>query len=509
MKKIAIVSTIAAFAVMGHAADANLAAELATLKAQVAELKKNQESMNVAGLAEQMKELKTKTGGDNIKWSADYRASYDQVSYTTVGDGAGKSSAGVLSNRLWLGAKAAPRNDLSFVAQIAYNKTFGDTANHSQSAVSSSSAGYYNTFDWFTNEKAADNTLKLKNAYVIYFGNAGNVPYTASVGRRSSTNGLLANLRDDDAVASPNAHMINVEFDGASFKFDLDKVTGVPGMSFKLCMGRGLSNSREYLTNSGTYGTNDKSKNTNIDMFGFIATPYDDGQYAVNIQAFKAWNLIGFGKIDTYSMMGMPANMGGMWPGFTPTTQDTWAFKNLGNMYGLTTSLIATGIGSGISDFLDNTTAFVSYSVSKTDPNGNDMGGMLGSTDPKVGNSFYAGVQMPAVFTKDGKIGLEYNQGSKYWRSFTYGEDTMVGSKLAARGRAYEAYYTQPLLGDILSMQLRATYIQYDYTGSNGFFGTEGTPMSMNEVIQYSQLGTNTGAVKEATNLRGYLRYRF
>lgn len=40
---------------------------------------------------------------------------------------------------------------------------------------------------------------------------------------------------------------------------------------------------------------------------------------------------------------------------------------------------------------------------------------------------------MPVVVTKDGKIGLEYNKGSKYWRSMTYGEDTMVGSKLAAR----------------------------------------------------------------------------
>ena len=548
MKKFIIVSAVAAMATMAYADDAGLKAELDALKAQVAELKKAQENANLKGLADQVKELKVRTGGDNIKWDADYRVTYDMLSYKMAnGD---KLNNGVLANRLILGAKAAPRNDLSFIAKVAYNKVFGDTANHSQTNTPSLA-----NFDWVTNENMNDNTLRVKTAYAIYFGNMGDVPYTASIGRRSSTNGLMVNMRDDDEAGSPNGHMINVEFDGASFKFDLDKVTGVPGMSFKLCMGRGLTNATPRFTMVNGSGTNakmqqadyvnDSTKNRTIDMFGFIYTPYDDGQYAIHTQAFKAWNLIGYSMTggaaasgnatystiyNTHIAMGdtpaaAQAAAGAAMANFNPMANGipefmgyvaNNGFQTVGNIYGGTVSAVATGIGSGISDFLDNTTAFVNYSVSKTDPNsalqenigfsnqGLANGGMMGSTKSQVGNSIYAGVQMPGMLTADGKFGLEYNQGTKWWRSFTYGEDTMIGSKLAARGKAYEAYYTQPILGKVLTGQLRYTYIKYDYTGSNAFFGDEGHPYEIG-----SAQASMFGAVKEASDIRAYLRYRY
>ncbi len=46
----------------------------------------------------------------------------------------------------------------------------------------------------------------------------------------------------------------------------------------------------------------------------------------------------------------------------------------------------------------------------------------------------------------------------------------MIGSKMAARGDAWEANCTYQI-NDALSMQLRYVSIDYDYTGSNGFFG--------------------------------------
>lgn len=516
MKRISAFSLAAMLATSSFAADdmAALKAELNELKAQIAELKKNQEASDVASLAKQMQELKTRTGGDNLKWDVDYRVSYDMLSYKTTGAASNTVENGVLSNRLWLGMKAAPRKDFSFIGQLAYNKAFGDTANHSQGNVN---PGYSN-FDWVTNENIGNNDVKVKTLYGIYFGDIGDVSYTASIGRRASTNGTLANLRSDDAEASPNGHMINVEFDGASFNFNLDKVTGVPGMAFKLCMGRGLTNAQPRFTQD-SMGVNqdyfnDKTKNTNIDMFGFIFTPYDDGQYRVTTQAFKAWNLIGFDGLDmgTYAANGAAYQATPNAANYYAFTTSQPAFKNVGNMYGLTVSAIATGIGSGWSDFLDNTTAFASWSMSKTNPgNGKSM---LGSMDDKVGTSWWIGVQMPAVITKDGKIGLEYNKGSKYWRSFTYGEDTMVGSKLAARGSAKEAYYIQPILGKTLTAELRYTRIDYDYTGSNAFFGDDGTPQEVGSAMGWMNTGGAgtyyaLSPVKTATNSMFYLRYRY
>ncbi len=55
-----------------------------------------------------------------------------------------------------------------------------------------------------------------------------------------------------------------------------------------------------------------------------------------------------------------------------------------------------------------------------------------------------------------GNGGIKYNQ-SQYWRSITYTEDTLVGSKMATRGSAYEIYFTESLVEDI------RFYIRYCY----------------------------------------------
>ena len=110
--------------------------------------------------------------------------------------------------------------------------------------------------------------------------------------------------------------------------------------------------------------------------------------------------------------------------------------------------------------------------------------------------------------TDEGKLGVEYNHGSQYWRPFDYAEDTMIGSKLAARGDAWEAYFTYQLT-DALSAQIRYTNIDYDYTGSNGFFGnTSGAAMKIDDVkagaAMWQQLG-GTNDPASAANVVGNL----
>ena len=117
--------------------------------------------------------------------------------------------------------------------------------------------------------------------------------------------------------------------------------------------------------------------------------------------------------------------------------------------------------------------------------------------------------------SEEGKWGLEYNKGSKYWRSITYAEDTNIGSKLAARGDAYEIYFTEPLVEDILSLQVRYTYVDYKYAGSNGFFGnTSGDSREISDVMMVpdGSGGYVNGAsnyVDTAQDIRFYLRYRY
>ena len=434
----------------------------------------------LADIQDTLSDLNRHTNGNHLKFGVDYRFAVDNLQYK-MADGSKQENDAFMTNRLWLNMNWAATKNLSFTGQLAYNKAFG--------ARSGSQGAPFETFDWIANENAYDDTLRVRSAYFFYKNDTfigTDIPWTFSIGRRPSTNGHLVNLRDDDHAASPMGHNINVEFDGLSSKFALENVTGVEGMYVKFCAGRGMSNAAPRF-NSAPYA--DTTSNASIDLIGLIFTPWSDGQYTINSQYYYAANLIDV--ID-------PNN-------------PTLGFQTVGNMHALTANFVANGIGDGINDFLDDTTFFISGAMSITDPDNGQS--MLGSSvDESVkGYSYWIGAQMPSFISEEGRWGLEYNHGSKYWRSITYGEDTNIGSKLAARGDAYEAYFTEPLIDDILSLQIRYTYIDYKYAGSNGFFGsTSGNSAAINSIM-LDQNGNNYASqiVDSAQDIRFYIRYRY
>ena len=486
---------------LANAEDLSLKQEVEQLKKQMAELKKAQAKINISALKRELAEVKAHDGHDNIKWNADFRTAYDAINYNI--NGQSDQSNGIWTNKLVLHMSAQPVNNLTFHGALGVYKAFG-----------LNNGAAYNPFqnmDWYANETpSGDANVRLKEAYFIYYGNAAKVPYTVSFGRRPAVNGFLTNYRDDDrAPASPLGHNINMEFDGASFMAKLEDVTGIPGFYFKICLGRGNSNADgKYPAFTGypimtkvmpsmTYAPYTKSNwdSANMDLAGILMRLYDDGQYTAMFNWFKGWNMMG-ANFSNPSATGYDVNL-----------------VDVGDMTGGALSFQTSGIGDGISDFLDDTNAFVSFAWSKTDPKGkhsiivNPATGalglateMLGSSKKETGTSIYLGVNFPSPFIEDSRWGFEYNHGSKYWRSFTYGEDTLAGSKLAARGSAYEAFYNFPILGKFLTGQIRYTYIDYDYTGSDMFFGSTGTPMDVDKT---------PGAVKSASDLRLSVRYRY
>jgi len=509
MKKIIAPLLLGAALSSSFAADDSLKQEVEALKAQMAELKSAQAKLNVDALKAQVSEIKAHDAGDNIKWTVDLRTGYDAVDYKVnhmPGQGgavADDQKNGVWSNKLVLGMASTPADNLAFKGSLGMYKIFGNN--------SSTGMNPYSNMDWYSSESPDDSTIRLREANMFYFGNMGDVPYTVSFGRRPSTDGFLTNLRvDNENPGSPLGHSINMEFDGASFKFDVDKLTGISGMYFKICVGRGNSDAdAKYPTFTGyplqggvmpsaTQTPYAKSGNDspNMDLIGLVWQMYDNGQYKLMSMFYKGWNMMG-------------ANFG-YYNGLNATDGYSVRMTDVGDLSSGVVSFQVNGIGDGISDFLDDSIFFLSYAMSQTDPKGvhsviNNAGAptprteMLGSSDKETGSSIYTGVQVPGI-AKGQRLGLEYNHGSKYWRSFTYGEDTLIGSKLSARGNAYEAYYTLPIVGKNLTAQLSYIYIDYDYTGSDMFFGSTGTPMNVD---------STPGAVKTAQNVRASLRYRY
>lgn len=536
-KNIIAMSVVTALATTSFAADANkemlnqiqaLKAQIEALEKKVAQQEAKQQTQTPTVTVDEKRiekiekkldtvsntatAAKIQSGNDNLKWDVDFRTQVDNIQYKHA-DGSKSENNALLTNRLWLGMAYKADDNSSFHGKLSYNKAFGDTANHSQS---NTNPGYAD-FDWVTNENATDNTIKLKEAYWLYtqeklFGT--NIPWAASIGRRPSTDGLPINIRNDQQANSPLSHVVDVEFDGFSIKFDTQEAIGLTGSWLKICGGRGLTNAVPRFDMSGTAYASDEDKNVDVDMLGFIAVPYDDGQYSVHFNYAHAWNLIGFDKTSYDGFMGAYQNYvttatnyktGGAT--LTDLNNSAFAmnmaapsFKDVGDIDFATILFKTEGIGDGISDYLDNTTAFASFAMSKTNPN-NIPGGMLGSTDSETGTSVWLGVNAPCPLTPDiAKIGFEWNKGSKYWRSMTYGEDTYAGSKIATRGQAWEVYRNQQLTKS-LTWGVSYVFMDYDYTGSNSFFGADGTPVAISDA--------DGSAVAEAQDVRTYIRYKF
>jgi len=450
MKNITLLSLVAATTM----AFGSTASDIADLQSQIDRLKKKASKNNA------------QSANDNIKWSVDLRTSVDNINYD-MADGTTKGNDSLMSMRLWLNmAYAADQNNI-FKGQLSYNKAFGADFGTTSSAMP---RGYgMDSFDWVTNEALTGNSIGLRYAYWLYMGDdlfGTGSSWTFSVGRRPSVNGFLANFSQDDKAASPLAHIINVEFDGASAKMNLDNLTGISGMSFKICTGQGSTNAEPLFSTATTYAE-DTDALEGISLIGFIFVPYDDGQFVVQTNYFQA-----------FSLPGMAVDM---------ETGEQLGFEQYGDMEGAAISVLVDGLTED--GILSETKLFGSYAWSNTLPD--EGSAMLGSAQEESGDSYWFGAYMPVG--EYGTIGAEYNHGSQYWRPFTYAEDTMIGSKLAARGDAFEINYTYQIT-KALSLQARFVSIDYEYTGSNGFFGnSSGASMKIDDVKEgaamWSQLG--------------------
>jgi hypothetical protein len=449
------------------AANGDLEAKIKKLEKEVAQLKSialsNQNKVNPI------------SANDHLYWSYQIRTSVDFIQYKlSNGD---KKANNILSNRVRLTAVAKPSDNLKATLQIEANNIYGMNGNNNFMVL-----GYDNS-NWTANETPDDTTLRVSQAFFNYhFGPDNALMFSA--GRRPATMGYPAQFRAGEPNAnSPLAHLINLEFDGFSFKIGNEIFANMSdkfsdwGTWIKFCLGRG------YSPNSGKFSQYPYDKDNNLqinDFAGVLIIPYDDGQYALWTETVRAWNVKGY--MDTNGD-GMPDTM-----------QDT------GNYLGFNAVFKASGIGDGISDFLDDTNAFISFAWTKTQPYANSR--MLGSSDNETGTSIWIGADMP--FGEDGdRIGFNYVHGTKYFRAMTYGEDTLIGSIAATRGNAYEVYYNHQIIPN-LTCQVRATYIKYDYTGSNAFFGDAGTPIDVD-----SPMADAMGAVKNAKDIRVYIKYNF
>ncbi len=402
--------------------------------------------------AKMLSRVNAQSANDNIKFDLDFRSAYHNLNYKDIQDET-YSNPSLLTNRLWLGLGSKVSDSLFFNGQIAAYYNWGADTNAAEDKL------------WQQSSRPNDVTIRLREAYFVYKMLQGDLPINISVGRRAATEGFLANHREaTPEPGSPLAHITNMEVDGAMIQFTLDHYF-LPGSYLKVVYGR-------------AHDPADRAMPT-----PFVDVETDDDDAAVDFLVFPM-SLYANGTDTLMAQYSMIMNSKGR------RVVDNKPKAASGTTHLSAISYQREGIYDEI-EFLEEAIFFASAAMSTTDPKEGFM--MLGTEESKTGYSYWAGLIVPDMISDEGRIGLEYNYGSKYWTPMTWAEDSAIGSKIATRGSAYEGYWNLPIEGKNLTAQLRYTYIDYEYRANTTCFWDNPEDENLNS----------------AQEVRFFLRYRY
>jgi hypothetical protein len=390
----------------------------------------------------------------------------------------------IYTNRFRLEMKSRINPQLTFGGRLAAYKVFGDSTGVKFNQGSLGDV----TFDGNTSSLPHGDTMRLERAFFNYTFDTEAVPVNLSIGRRPSTEGPPLEYRNNSLEGgSPLATIINWQFDGASLTFGLEDVVGIPGAALKLCYGVGFE---------GDWGNSSSLSSTqpevdDVHMYGLIADLFDDGvTYAALTYAHASDITDGFTGLtvmpfivaredrdgDGTNEYYFTANSGGFISRLEPMT-------NIGD-WDAASLLLRTNLAEKVADI----DLFLAGSWTRTDPSqvsrnpfyelmGQGLLSSNGNLESQDGYGIYAGIIFNLPW--DARLGLEYNWGSEYWFNFTGAEDSLVASKLAARGQVWELYWHQQIFKDNFFVTLGGQYYDYEYTGSGNPLGA---PVKISDV---------------------------
>jgi hypothetical protein len=400
------------------------------------------------------------------------------------------------TTRLRLGMKAKVADNVDFAGRLLMYKNWGD----STGAKVFDSWGSF-TMDGTNGGNTTGDWLRVERAYFDWKDIAGS-PLYLSIGRRPSTYGPPSQYRENELRGgTPSGHLVHFNFDGITAGYKLSEHTGIEGQTFRICYGQGF----ESEWGNGELFNEIDTKDVHLGGVNFDVL--NDGTNFLQLTLFKAWDVTDGFK----GVMAFPTQYAGF---FAPTLySDMQKFPTFNFVTRVQPStnigdIVLGGIGfTREEDFGLNW--FVSGAWTRVEPNGkagmfgglvsdavyeatlNEAGtevimGPVRATNDSTedGYSIYVGVQIPAPM---GKLGLEYNYGSKYWTPFTQAQDDVIGSKLATRGHVGEGYYIVDINPNMY-FKIGAIYYDYEYTNSGSPVGAPRKVEDVKDGVAFSLL---------------------
>jgi hypothetical protein len=419
----------------------------------------------------------------------------------------------LFTSRLRLNMKAKVWNNVKFSGRLTMFKNWGDSTG---SKVFDSWNAF--TMDGTNTGSTSGDLFHVDRAYFDW-SNIGDTGIYASIGRRPSTYGPPTEFRENELRGgTPTGNVMNLNFDGITIGRSFAEETGIEGFMARFCYGQGY----ESEWGNGEMFNNIKTKDTHFAGFNFDLL--NDGTNFLQTTIFRAQDINdGFKGVIAF-----PTEYGAL---FAPTLyKDMQKFPTFNFVTRVQPSTTIGDINLGglvFSRKEDNgVNWFISGGWTQLKPNGNaGMFGGMGTdavfqaelsddgteiymvpktaTESKTRNGYgaYVGVQVPAPM---GKIGLEYNYGSKYYTPFTQNMDDAVGSKLATRGHVGELYYIVDI-NPRMFLRLSGMYYDFEYSGS-------GSPVGAPQKIDDIKNGTAYSlmpVVDNALDLNASLTLKF
>ncbi len=311
---------------------------------------------------------------------------------------------------------------------------------------------------WGDFNKVYTDTIRAERAY-LNWSNIADSDLYLSIGRRPSfykppSNPTGNKIHSGTAYGEP----IDFNIDGATIGYRLSTLTGVPGMNIHIGYGRAIDSE---------WGNDNRLKDgisenlADADIGGINFDLYNDGKTFLQLSLFRAMDV----NDGVNGSVAFPAQLSHLYepslyqdmpkfpiPPFTIIHSPRTTIGDI-NLIGLNASHKTK----------NGVTLFGSAAMSQLDSNGQaGLFGGLGSdavfqaklsddgsaivmvpvraenAETREGYSIYLGTQLP---TPVGKLGLEYNYGSKYWMPLNQAQNDALGNKLTTRGHAAEAYY--------------------------------------------------------------------
>jgi hypothetical protein len=415
-----------------------------------------------AGMAAAADEPKLEIG-------ADYRFRYDMLKGTVhdyVSQSPGNPSVPgfkvwnnwLMLDYLALNVKADATEDLTVKAKVNMYKVWGhQTMQPVQGSFFADRA--VGPFDGTVSHVPSDSLLRVDEVYAT-LSNIGGAPVWFSAGRKPSTGGVPTNLKRNLEKTGPEGFpgiMIDQAFDGLALGSS-PQIAALPGAYAKLFYGKGFDS-----------GFDDQTRNTlkDTDFVGLNVVPYDSNDLQINLQVQKGFHV---GDQPSDTVFAPNTNQHAI----DPTAPVIAPTANVGDI---------TWWGGVIMGKVSDLNLFASVAQSRTAPsdgvNAAGAGLLWDSFHDKAnhtGTAFYVGgrYDIKSIGTK---IGLEYNQGSKYWVGMVPAGDDIWTSKLGTRGEVYEVYLIKELKNRPLMKNAKAfwrfgyEYYKFDYTGSNNWMG--------------------------------------